>query len=745
MAMSSPTSVSDEQRSSAFELLHPALQRWVYDEGWRELRAVQERAIPLLIRADHDVILSATTASGKTEAAFLPILSYLAMGPPRSRGASVLCVSPLKALIDDQFIRLEEIAECVEVPVHRWHGDVTASMKARFTKNPKGIILITPESLEALFARRGDEIATIFGALDYVVVDELHAFVGTQRGAQLQSLLHRLDIATGLSPKRVGLSATIGNFAVAQWFLRPEAPGEVSIVDCSDEPFEIKIQLRGYVNSRPEPGAPEGNEGGDAVSAITDYLYKYLRNSNNLVFANSRARVEQITDLLTQRSAKEHVPNQFWPHHGNLSKEVREDSESRLRDGESPATVICTSTLELGIDIGTVSSIAQVGVPPSVAVLRQRTGRSGRRGEPAVLRAFIAVEELTAKSDLLSELCGPLIQAISMVNLMLRRWLDSPVAPRLNLSTLVQQTLSVLCQHGGAKANQLYRVLCGPGAFSDVSKENYATLLRAMAKADLISQDASGLIMVGGKGERMVSHFSFYAVFETPKEWRVSNEGRPLGTLSPHRPPIQGDYLIFAGRRWRIALVDMEAEVIEVVPAPAGKLPTFEPNQPPTSNDARDEMVAVYESTEVAPWLDATAQRLLSQARSAWQRANLSHKVAVDTGSSLVVLPWVGDLALDTTRLILLSYGIESEADGPALIAKQTSHTDLLSVAGLALSGKVPTSTELAAKLGPFRVDKWDWVLDEGLLTQANAARCIDVEGALVALRRIHEDTYHLS
>lgn len=285
-------------------------------------------------------------------------------------------------------------------------------------------------------------------------------------------------------------------------------------------------------------------------------------------------------------------------------------------------------------------------------------------------------------------------------------------------------------------------MLCGPGAFSDVTKVNYATLLRAMAKEDLLTQEASGLLMVGGKGERMVSHFSFYAVFETPKEWRVLHDGRPLGTLSPHQPPIQGDFLIFAGRRWRIALVDLEAEVIEVVPAPAGKLPTFEPNQPPTSTDARDEMVAVYESTEAEPWLDATAQDLLSQARNAWRRADLTHRVTVESGANLIVFPWVGDLALATTRLILLTQGIEAEADGPALTCKQATKLELQAVAGQVLSGPLPTASELAARLGPFRVDKWDWVLNDELLTQANAARCIDMEGALVALRRIRGDAY---
>jgi ATP-dependent Lhr-like helicase len=743
--MSSPTSGSEPSSpersatSAAFELLDPRLQRWVYDEGWQSLRAVQEKAIPLLIDASHDVILSATTASGKTEAAFLPILSNLVMNPERALGAQVLCVSPLKALIDDQFFRLEDLCAPADVAVHRWHGDVTATAKTRFTTHPSGVLVITPESLEALFVLRGDALASMFAGLRYVVVDELHAFVGTQRGAQLQSLLHRLDLVLGRSPVRVGLSATIGNVGVATAFLRPSAPETVKIVDCSDEPFDVRLQVRGYVNHRPAATGGAEAPTGDAIFAVTDDLYRTLRGSNNLVFANARARVEQIADILTQRSAREHLPNEFWPHHGNLSREVRDDAESRLRDAHAPATVICTSTLELGIDIGAVSSVAQVGAPPSVAVLRQRTGRSGRRGEPAVLRLYSTVDELTSSSDIVDELRWPLVQSIAMVNLMLNRWLDSPTHPSLNLSTLVQQTMSVLVQHGGARADQLHRILCGPGPFGDVGVADYARLLRAMAGQDLITQEPTGLLLVAGKGERMASHFSFYAVFESPKEWRVTTGGRTLGTLSPLHPPTVGDFLIFAGRRWSIDAVDADAEVIDVTPAPAGKLPTFDAGPIPMSNAARDAMVAAYEGADEPPWLDSTARQLICEARAAWRRADLSRNTVLGSGAPTIVLPWVGDQALDTARLILQSHDIVAELVGPALYVKAASPGNLAAVASRVLAGEHPDALELAALMGRYKLDKWDWVLDDDLLIRANAARCIDMDGALTVFRRISE------
>lgn len=180
-------------QSSSFELLHPLIQEWIWQSGWTELRDAQERAIPPIIAGNTDVIVSAATAAGKTEAAFLPILSRLLA--PDAAGHSAMCVSPLKALINDQWDRLTQLCETLEIPVVPWHGDVAASRKQAFAKKRSGCVLITPESLEALFYNRGSGIVGLFERLDYVVVDELHAFMGTERGMQLQSLLDRLEVA----------------------------------------------------------------------------------------------------------------------------------------------------------------------------------------------------------------------------------------------------------------------------------------------------------------------------------------------------------------------------------------------------------------------------------------------------------------------------------------------------------------------------------------------------------------------
>jgi len=218
MPMNSPASGSDPA-SGSFGLLEERIRRWVYDSGWTELRDAQERAIPPILKGEQDIIIAASTASGKTEAAFLPILTRMLANP----GSLVIAVFPLVALINDQWGRLEQLCERLEVPVTPWHGDISSGPKKRFLKSPEGCLLITPESLEALLMGRGHALAGIFSKLLCVVVDELHSFIGAERGRQLQSLLHRIERALGRRVQRIGLSATLGDMALAERYLRSDA------------------------------------------------------------------------------------------------------------------------------------------------------------------------------------------------------------------------------------------------------------------------------------------------------------------------------------------------------------------------------------------------------------------------------------------------------------------------------------------------------------------------------------------
>ncbi|MDE0802947.1 MAG: exonuclease domain-containing protein [Acidimicrobiales bacterium] len=745
----------------------------MHEQGWTTLHDAQERAIGPIADGNRDVIISAATAAGKTEAAFLPICSVLteardvvaaeaAPDPweghdpwappsvPPPVGIEVLYLSPLKALINDQYDRLEQLCERSDIAVHRWHGDISSSAKRTTMKRPSGVLLITPESLEAQFVNRGTELPTVLAGLRYVVIDELHSFLSTPRGAQLQSLMQRVELAVRRRVPRIGLSATLGDMTAATEFLRPTAPDNVAVIESSAEGQELRLQLRGYRATAPELTVRQADHaaaagtsveieqtvGGDRLD-IAAHLFRTLRGHDNLVFANARRDVELYADLLARQSDRDRVPNEFWPHHGSLAKDVREVVEAQLKDRSRPVTAVCTSTLEMGIDIGSVASVAQIGPPPSVASLRQRLGRSGRRGEPAVVRLYVTEDEIDGRSALIDELRSGLVQTVAMVRLLLERWLEAPDDPGLNLSTLMQQTLSVIAQHGGATAAELHGALCGPGPFAHVDGNRFGRLLRAMAAADLIVQSGDGTLLHGVAGERIVNHYSFYSAFHTPEEWRLVADGRPLGTLPITQPLAEGGLLIFAGRRWKITGVDSTARVVELTRAAGGVPPNFGGAAALVGDRVRTEMVDVYRSAETPSWLDSQAQTLLAEGRAAWQRLRLDEVTLIATGNDTVALPWVGDRALATAALALGSRSLDVSVDGPALTVTDADPADVVAAATDLLSVPSPDPVELARLVENTEIDKWDWVLDADLAAEATAARLLDVDGAWSVLRTI--------
>ncbi|MCI0720150.1 MAG: DEAD/DEAH box helicase, partial [Acidobacteria bacterium] len=286
---SSSNQSADARTSAGFQRLREQIQRWVWDQGWTELRDIQEQAISPILDGGRDLIIAAATASGKTEAAFLPICSRIIERPTSSVRA--MCVSPLKALINDQFDRLDRLCERIDIPVHRWHGDVSSSHKRQLLSDPAGILLITPESLEALFVLRGTTIAKLFANLDFVVVDELHSFIGAERGQQLQSLLSRLELVLRRRVPRIALSATLGDMELAAEFLRPGRALPCEILVSSESRQEIRLQVRGYRVKPPDPAAQENGVAVDpsddaAVPTIGAHLFEVLRGKDNLIFAN---------------------------------------------------------------------------------------------------------------------------------------------------------------------------------------------------------------------------------------------------------------------------------------------------------------------------------------------------------------------------------------------------------------------------------------------------------------------------
>ena len=715
--------------SDIFELLDPTVRKWVYKQGWADLRDIQKKAIEPILAARSDLIISASTAAGKTEAAFLPACTAIA---DETSGFGILYISPLKALINDQFRRLEELCDMLGTRITPWHGDSSQTKKRDAKRSPEGILLITPESLESLLIRESGWVSAAFESLKYVIVDEFHAFIGSERGCHLVSLLHRLESLLGRSEPlpRIALSATLGNMDEVPGQLRPSKSLPCKIITGTGQ-SSVKVQVRGYRES-----ATEELEG-SADRKIAADIYELLRGQSNLVFANSRQRTEQFTASLSDLCEKNLVPNEFFSHHGSLAKDLRIPLESRLQKQMLPTTAVCTMTLELGIDIGKVESVAQITAPHSVASLRQRLGRSGRRGNPAILRMFISERQLDANSSVIDRLRLELLQSAAMIRLLVNQKWHEPAEPGLfHFSTLLHQILAVLAQWGGVRADQIWSLLCKSGTFKNVSVEHFKLLLRTMAEKRLIAQLSSGELVLGDQGENIVGHYTFYAVFKTPEEYRIVAGERVLGTLPITSPVVPDQHIVFGGRRWMIKDIDDEERVIHVTPSKAGRPPRFGGDGMSIHDYVRQEMLRIYlqgdyriDSGGRKPdFMDETAKRLFSEGLSYFRDAKLQETSIICHGSNVYLIPWMGDKIVNTLTVLLVSQGYKASCFAGVIEVEDADQLEVCQYFKTLNLRAIPSNTELAGFVRNKQTEKYDYLLPESLLNEGYGAKAFDVD-----------------
>ena len=705
-------------QSSSFELLHDSVRNWVWRQGWSSLRDIQENTIPVVLQRDRDVIISAATAGGKTEAAFLPILSHLLSNS--SQGFDVLYVSPLKALINDQYRRLLDMTSGTSVVVTPWHGDIDASRKARALKNPSGILIITPESLESFLINRNASVKKAFGKLKYIVIDELHAFIGNERGKQLQSLLSRIELITGNTPPRVAMSATFSNYDKVKSFLRPDGSFQCMIPSQGDSSHETRILVKEYLQ-QPDK---------DVDKEIADEIFTKLRGSNNLVFTNSRVAAEGFAVRLGDRCEAECVPNEFRVHHGSLSKIEREAVEQELQRGQTPVTALCTSTLELGVDIGKVKSIAQVGVANSVSGLRQRLGRSGRRDEPSILRVF-SIENEEA-SGWLYDLRANLVQNIAVIELLREKVYEAPVIDKPHLSTLIQQILSLVASFSGFYPKEGWEILCNRGAFRNISSKIFLDLLKCMGKRGLLSQLNTGEIIVGKEGERLLRRLDFYTAFVAPVDYDVINTdgGNRVGMIQS-LPEVK-QQIILAGKRWVILRVDEKSRSIYVSRIKSGGGISFSSDVPEIDEIITRKMRDIYMSDELYPYLDIASgsDQELVKAREYFIENKLNMKFYA--GNSLFT--WAG-AKVNRTIALMCKLRLKKNLDYNHLMVYGITPQDIAVI----LSQKQPSGDDLAALVPRYEKEKqqYDHFLSDDLLNHEYASTYLNAGKAWELLKEL--------
>ena len=638
-----------------FERFPDFIREFIYAHSWDSLRAVQIAAAKTLFETDRNLLLTSSTASGKTEAAFFPILTDMYYDPPQSVG--VLYIAPLKSLINDQFLRIDELLEQTGIKVTHWHGDVAASHKKKLLQNPEGILQITPESLESMLINRSNDIPRLFSGLRYVIVDEIHTLMGSDRGNQILCQLSRISRLIGHSPRRVGLSATVGDPEKAAAWLSSGSERETDVPRFESEQIRWRLGMEHFFihnSDQPEIETEKGDrEKGIAIDAGYEYMYDCVKDKKSLVFSNSREETEYVCATLRQIASKRGDKDIFLIHHGNLSASLREEAEMKMKDGELHAVTCATVTMELGIDIGRLERILQNDAPNSVSSFLQRLGRSGRRGQPPEMMMVFREEEPLPNAPLPQLIPWGLIRAIAIVQLYIEeRFIEPPSSKKQPFSLLFHQTLSTLAASGELSAARLAeRVLALP-PFAHVSKEDYKALLIHMLNCDLLEMTEEKGLIVGLAGERLLNSFKFYAVFNDSEDYTVRCESEEIGTITT--PPPVGDRFALAGRVWEVIECDVKRRLV-YVKGVEGKMEISWPGDyGEIHTKILERMKRVLCEDTAYQYLKPNAARRLETARRVAAATGMTKNSLVHLGGySWCLFPWLGTRSFRTMRRFL--------------------------------------------------------------------------------------------
>ena len=647
----------------AFDRYAPFVQEYIYRNHWENLRSIQVAAADAIFNTDENVLLTASTASGKTEAAFFPIITLFSEDMPSSVGC--IYIGPLKALINDQFSRLNDLCAEADIPVWHWHGDVAQSHKAKLMRHPSGILQITPESLEALLLHKHAAIAKLFGDLRFVVIDEVHSLLRGDRGGQTLCLIERLSRIAGVNPRRIGLSATIGDPEGTGEFLSlgtgrktviPKIDAKGSKWRLSMEHFYVKDAQAGEDKQIPD-ALPVLEEKTDDAPANADpgigYIFEHTRGKKCLVFVNSREECEMVTTTLRHYCELNHEPDRFLVHHGNLSASYRETAEGIMKDDSQYMTTVTTATLELGIDIGRLERAFQIDAPWTVSSFLQRMGRTGRRELPPEMWFVIREDEPEVRAMLPTTIPWKLLQGIALVQLYLEeRWVEPPRLDRLPFSLLYHQTMSTLASCGELSPRALADRVLRLHYFHRITQEDYRVLLRHLIATDHIQQTEQGGLIVGLAGERVINSFKFYGVFQESEEYTVRSESQELGTVVS--PPPVGEKLAIAGHVWQVLDVDHKRRLIYCrqvkgsVPAYFGQCPGD------LHTKILTRMRRVLQEDRQYPYLMKNAVARLEQARFTAAHSGAADKTLINLGGNMwCLLPWVGTYTFLTMERFL--------------------------------------------------------------------------------------------
>lgn len=761
---------------NTFDRYAPFVQDFIYAHEWESLRAIQVAAADAIFNTDDHVLLTASTASGKTEAAFFPILSEFWENPPATVGA--LYIAPLKALINDQFYRLNDLCDEADIPVWHWHGDVSASHKSKLLKHPSGILQITPESLEALLLHKHQMMGRLFGDLRYVVIDEIHSLLRGDRGGQTLCLIERLSRLAGVDPRRIGLSATIGDPEQVGAFLSA-GTGRDCVIPRFEEPRKTwRLSMEHFYVSGPQATEraleTQGIIPADVVVNTRDrelpstddvrveplneqelmrttdvaprdvdpglgYIFEHTRDSKCLVFVNSREDAEAVCTSLRGYCEANGEPDRFLIHHGNLSAAYRQTAEELMRDEEQTQTTITTATLELGIDIGRLERAFQIDAPFTVSSFLQRMGRTGRRDMPPEMHFVMREEQPEPRMMMPESIPWKLLQGIALVQLYREEhWVEPPALDRLPYSLLYHQVMGILASCGEMSPAELAGRVLTLTYFHRVSSDDLRCLLRHLIEIDHIEVTEQGGLIVGVAGERIINSHKFYAVFQENEEFTVRCDSSELGTIV--NPPPAGERIAIAGHCWLVEEVDWKRHLVYCTQI-KGRVPAYFGDVAGAINTRiLERMKQVLEEHEPYPYLMANACARLNQARHVAQNASVAGRDSSPLvnlgGNTWALFPWLGSYAflalerllkikcasqldlhgLDPSRPYFMQFQMSADADTFFEVVAAEAEAEFEPIE-LVYPNEVP------------RFDKYDEFLPDKLIRKGFSEGVLDIEG----------------
>jgi ATP-dependent Lhr-like helicase len=517
---------------SHFETLHPALQHHIVNSlGWRELRPFQDAVIPAILAGNHLIIL-APTAGGKTEAAFFPVLSRMLSA--EWRGLSVLYICPIKALLNNLDSRLQRYCRLVGRQSALWHGDITPSARRRILRDPPDCLLTTPESLEVMLVSPHVDARRLFRTLQVVIIDEIHAFAGDDRGWHVLAVRERLTRLAGHEVQRLGLSATVGNpDALAEWLAGAcTRAREVFVPRDNHSPAEVTLDYVGSLHN---------------AAVVISRLH---RGEKRLVFIDSRARAEQLAHALRQLEVTTFVT------HSSLSQEQRHAAEETFTSRED-CVIVATSVLELGIDVGTLDRVIQIDAPPTVSSFLQRMGRTGRR--PGMRRNCLF---LATRDD-------ALVQAAGLIDLWTAGYIEPMTPPPQPWHILAQQLMALALQERGIGRQEWFHWIRNVPAFARLPMAQIDSLVQWMLHQQILWDD-QGMLGLGRAGEETYGrrHFlALFSVFTSPPLFTVLHGREELGCVDAMTFLGTQDgprALLLGGRAWLVTHVDWQHRVAYV-------------------------------------------------------------------------------------------------------------------------------------------------------------------------------------